>query len=53
MDIKSSKTERIVSAKKSYQAPTLKDWGTLKDITLANNSGGKNDSGRKPFTQTH
>jgi hypothetical protein len=36
-----------LAAKKPYEAPLLKEWGTLKDITLAQGSGKKADSGGK------
>jgi hypothetical protein len=35
------------AAKKPYEAPLLKEWGTLKDITLAQSGGKRSDSGGK------
>lgn len=40
------------TAKKPYEAPVLKDWGTLADITLTNGNNGKADGGRPPFSKT-
>jgi hypothetical protein len=34
------------SQKKSYQAPTLLRWGTLRDMTLAVGSTGGKDGGK-------
>lgn len=46
METKTRETE-VSAVKKSYEAPVLKEWGTLKDITLAHSSGGKSDGGNK------
>jgi hypothetical protein len=48
METKSPKNDVLASApaaKKPYEAPLLKEWGTLKDITLSQSSGRKQDGG--------
>ena len=35
------------STKKPYEAPVLKKWGTLVEITLAMGAGGSADGGKK------
>ncbi len=42
-----------VSMKRNYEPPVLKDWGTLRDITLSVGFSGKSDGGRILFTKTH
>jgi hypothetical protein len=39
--------------KMPYQTPVLKDWGTLKDITLQSGSGGKSDNAKGPYSRTN
>jgi hypothetical protein len=58
MDTKTPKNEHdssVPAAKKPYEAPQLKEWGTLKDITLTQGSGTKSDGGsiRSTFRYTH
>lgn len=43
---------RAPAVKKPYEAPVLKDWGTLRDITLSNSNQGNSDGGRPPFHKT-
>jgi hypothetical protein len=53
METKTLKIDAPSSApavKKPYEVPVLKEWGTLKDITLSQNSGGRSDGGRKSGT---
>jgi hypothetical protein len=40
------------AAKKPYEAPVLKDWGTLQDMTLANGPIGKKDGGKGLVSRT-
>jgi hypothetical protein len=40
------------SAKKPYEAPLLKEWGTLKDITLGYSGSSGNDGGKHPRNRT-
>lgn len=55
MDIKTPEKDdklSVPSAKKPYEAPVLKEWGTLKDITLAVGSSRQADGGRGPRSRT-
>jgi hypothetical protein len=40
------------TAKKPYEAPVLRDWGTLKDITLSTGTQTHSDGGRPPYNHT-
>lgn len=35
--------------KKNYMAPVLKNWGTLRDVTLAVGLAGSSDGGKLPL----
>jgi hypothetical protein len=39
-------------AKKNYMPPVLKDWGTLRDVTLTAGFSGSADGGKILFTRT-
>jgi hypothetical protein len=55
METKSPKNDVLSSvpaAKKPYEAPALKEWGTLKDITLSQSSGRKSDGGKGSKSNT-
>lgn len=55
METKSPKNDvpsSMRAAKKPYEAPVLKDWGTLKDITLSQSSGRKADGGNRRGQQS-
>jgi hypothetical protein len=43
----------VAAAKKPYQAPVLKDWGSLKDVTLSSVGSRGSDGGRGPARYTH
>jgi len=50
--MKSLKTGNQASkpaVKKNYMPPTLKDWGTLKDVTLSIGLTGSSDGGKLPL----
>jgi hypothetical protein len=50
MESKSPKNDvssSLPAAKKPYEAPLLKEWGTLKDITLTQGGGSRSDKGNK------
>jgi len=44
--------EITLKVKKYYEPPVLRDWGTLKDMTLSVGFSGKSDGGRILFTKT-
>ena len=50
--MKSPKTENQALrpiAKKNYMPPVLKNWGTLRDVTLAVGLAGSSDGGKLPL----
>jgi hypothetical protein len=40
------------AVKKNYMPPVLRDWGTLRDVTLTAGFSGSADGGKILFTRT-
>ncbi len=47
-----SAASEAAPSKRAYEAPTLLEWGTLRDITQRNGDRGKSDGGRRPYNKT-